>query len=215
MDKLENWGSKFALVTLAAKRAKQLKGGARPLVDTDSRNPLTIALEEIAAGKVTCVVSDADIVISAHVEPEVAELLAIPVETEVKAEVQAEELLAVPAEAASAVEEEEAEKKEEGAEAEPEEAEEEEDEEEEEPDVWHAALDGELASEEHPLGHDEEIQPDVEPDISGLAESSIEEAEPKPKAKRGRKARKSDDVDLAIESPLVEADAEESEEDTD
>lgn len=44
--------SKYALVILAAKRAKQLKEGSRPRVPTDSTNPLTIALEEIAEGKV-------------------------------------------------------------------------------------------------------------------------------------------------------------------
>ena len=44
--------SKYALVVLAAKRARQIKEGARPLVPTDSANPLTVALEEIAGGKV-------------------------------------------------------------------------------------------------------------------------------------------------------------------
>ena len=81
-DKLENWGSKYALVTLAARRAKQIKSGAAPLVDTASRNPLTIALEEIAAGKITCVVAYFDAVLVPTMAPEVAELLAIPLETE-------------------------------------------------------------------------------------------------------------------------------------
>jgi DNA-directed RNA polymerase subunit omega len=44
--------SKYALVVLAAKRAKQLKEGSRPRLATDSTNALTIALEEIAEGKV-------------------------------------------------------------------------------------------------------------------------------------------------------------------
>lgn len=44
--------SKYALVILAAKRAKQIKEGSRPRLATDSTNPLTIALEEIAGGKV-------------------------------------------------------------------------------------------------------------------------------------------------------------------
>ncbi len=44
--------SKYALVILAAKRAKQLKEGDRPLIGTDSTNPLTIALEEIAKGEI-------------------------------------------------------------------------------------------------------------------------------------------------------------------
>jgi|YNPNPStandDraft_1061719.scaffolds.fasta_scaffold00002_45 DNA-directed RNA polymerase subunit omega len=77
-DKLETWGNKYALVALAAKRAKQLKSGAPPLINTQSRNPLTVALEEIAAGKVTCRVPDTDFLPTTTIEPEVAELLAIP-----------------------------------------------------------------------------------------------------------------------------------------
>jgi DNA-directed RNA polymerase subunit omega len=37
---------------LAAKRAKQLREGAPPLVNIESNHPLTIALAEIAAGKI-------------------------------------------------------------------------------------------------------------------------------------------------------------------
>jgi len=40
------------LSNLAAKRAKQLREGAPPLVQIDSHHPLTIALAEIAAGKI-------------------------------------------------------------------------------------------------------------------------------------------------------------------
>jgi DNA-directed RNA polymerase subunit omega len=43
---------KFVLSNLAAKRAKQLREGAMPLVQVESRHPLTIALAEIAAGKI-------------------------------------------------------------------------------------------------------------------------------------------------------------------
>ncbi|MBX3111344.1 MAG: DNA-directed RNA polymerase subunit omega [Fimbriimonadaceae bacterium] len=43
---------KFVLANLAAKRAKQLKEGAPPLVRIDSNHPLSIALAEIAAGKI-------------------------------------------------------------------------------------------------------------------------------------------------------------------
>mgnify|MGYP005836080575 CR=1 FL=1 len=43
---------KFVLANLAAKRAKQLKEGAAPLVSIESSHPLTIALAEIAAGKI-------------------------------------------------------------------------------------------------------------------------------------------------------------------
>jgi len=43
---------KFVLANLAAKRAKQIKDGAPPLVRIDSNHPLSIALAEIAAGKI-------------------------------------------------------------------------------------------------------------------------------------------------------------------
>lgn len=42
----------FVLANLAAKRAKQIKEGAPPLVRIDSSHPLSIALAEIAAGKI-------------------------------------------------------------------------------------------------------------------------------------------------------------------
>lgn len=45
-------GSKYALVIAVAKRARQLREGATPLVESKSKNPITIALEEIAAGKI-------------------------------------------------------------------------------------------------------------------------------------------------------------------
>lgn len=54
--------SRYSLVILAAKRAKQIKEGAPVLIDTDSTNPLTIALEEIAAGKVTVIEAPGEIV---------------------------------------------------------------------------------------------------------------------------------------------------------
>jgi DNA-directed RNA polymerase subunit omega len=44
--------NKYALVIIAAKRARQVKEGMLPLVDIDSTNPVTIALEEIATGKI-------------------------------------------------------------------------------------------------------------------------------------------------------------------
>jgi DNA-directed RNA polymerase subunit omega len=46
---------RFVLSNLAAKRAKQLREGAPPLVQIDSNHPLTIALAEIAAGKIKAI----------------------------------------------------------------------------------------------------------------------------------------------------------------
>ena len=50
-DCLKNVESRFELVTLAAKRAKMLMKGAKPLVETDNRS-IVNALREVAGGKV-------------------------------------------------------------------------------------------------------------------------------------------------------------------
>jgi DNA-directed RNA polymerase subunit omega len=50
-DCLKKVESRFELVVLAAKRAKMLMKGAKPLVETDNR-PIVNALREVAADKV-------------------------------------------------------------------------------------------------------------------------------------------------------------------
>ncbi len=50
-DCLKKVGIRFELVILAARRAKMIMKGAKPLVETDNRSIVT-ALREIAAGKV-------------------------------------------------------------------------------------------------------------------------------------------------------------------
>ena len=101
---------RFTLVVLAARRAKQLREGAPKLIDTPSTNPLTIALEEIAAGAVTYQVPDHDEVPSRHAptletlpeiesaEAEAAEITAEPAPVDEAARVA--ELLRVPGETA-------------------------------------------------------------------------------------------------------------------
>lgn len=51
-DKCSN---RFQLVVAVALRSKQLKEGAQPLVDCGSQNPITIAMHEIAQGKIQIV----------------------------------------------------------------------------------------------------------------------------------------------------------------
>ncbi len=51
-DKLDAMESKYALVIVAAKRARQIKDGARKLTDSRSANSLTVSLEEIAEGAI-------------------------------------------------------------------------------------------------------------------------------------------------------------------
>lgn len=61
---------KFVLSNLAAKRAKQLREGAPALVQIESTHPLTIALAEIAAGKIKAIMhASADAVIDTHDVP--------------------------------------------------------------------------------------------------------------------------------------------------
>jgi DNA-directed RNA polymerase subunit omega len=50
-DCLNQVPSRFELVMLASKRARQLFKGAKPLVESDNRE-VVVALREIAAGKV-------------------------------------------------------------------------------------------------------------------------------------------------------------------
>lgn len=49
---------RFVLSNLAARRAQALAQGAVPLVEVESRHPLTIALAEIAAGKIKPILGD-------------------------------------------------------------------------------------------------------------------------------------------------------------
>ncbi len=42
--------SKFRMILLAAKRARQIQGGSKPLVHTAARKATRIALEELKAG---------------------------------------------------------------------------------------------------------------------------------------------------------------------
>jgi len=52
MKLVEGFDSNYRYVLVAARRARQLQNGARPVVDTHSRKPCRIAEEEIQAGMV-------------------------------------------------------------------------------------------------------------------------------------------------------------------
>lgn len=45
--------NKYTLVVLAAKRAREIMNGSTVLVETKSNKPVTVALEELAANKIT------------------------------------------------------------------------------------------------------------------------------------------------------------------
>ena len=60
---------RFVLANLAAKRARQIKEGAPPLVRIESSHPLSIALAEIAAGKIKPLLGEeAEAAIAEHPE---------------------------------------------------------------------------------------------------------------------------------------------------
>jgi DNA-directed RNA polymerase subunit omega len=52
MKLIEGFDSNYRYIVVAAKRARQIQGGAKPLIDTDSRKPCRIAQDEIGAGKI-------------------------------------------------------------------------------------------------------------------------------------------------------------------
>mgnify|MGYP000910286656 CR=1 FL=1 len=51
IDLLKDGESKYTLVMVTSKRARQIVDGAKPLVDTNSSKPVTIALEELLEKK--------------------------------------------------------------------------------------------------------------------------------------------------------------------
>jgi len=52
MDFPQNVDSKFRYILVAAKRARQLQAGARPLIQTQSKKTTKVAQQEVLAGLV-------------------------------------------------------------------------------------------------------------------------------------------------------------------
>ncbi len=48
----EKGDSRYTLVMVTAKRARTIIDGSEPLIETTSKKPVSIALEEVLAGKV-------------------------------------------------------------------------------------------------------------------------------------------------------------------
>jgi DNA-directed RNA polymerase subunit omega len=51
MKLMEGFDSNYRYILVAARRARQLQSGARPKVETKSRKPCRIAMDELTAGK--------------------------------------------------------------------------------------------------------------------------------------------------------------------
>lgn len=57
-----SFDSNYRKVLVAARRARQLQGGSHALVSTQSSKPCRIAQEEISAGKISYVKTDAPMI---------------------------------------------------------------------------------------------------------------------------------------------------------
>jgi DNA-directed RNA polymerase subunit omega len=58
MKLMDGFDSNYRYILVAARRARQLQGGAPPVIDTHSRKPCRIAQDEIKAGKVKWMIPD-------------------------------------------------------------------------------------------------------------------------------------------------------------
>jgi DNA-directed RNA polymerase subunit omega len=52
MKLMDGFDSNYRYILVAARRARQLQGGAPPVIETPSRKPCRIAQDEIKAGRV-------------------------------------------------------------------------------------------------------------------------------------------------------------------
>src|SRR5207247_2426166 len=59
MKLIDGFDSNYRYILVAARRARQLQGGAPPVIDTHSRKPCKIAQDEIKAGKVKWIIPEA------------------------------------------------------------------------------------------------------------------------------------------------------------
>jgi len=61
MKLIDGFDSNYRYILVAARRARQLQGGAPPVIDTISRKPCRIAQDEIKAGKVKWVIPETQV----------------------------------------------------------------------------------------------------------------------------------------------------------
>jgi len=55
---MDGFDSNYRYILVAARRARQLQGGAPPVIETHSRKPCRIAQDEIKAGKVKWIIPE-------------------------------------------------------------------------------------------------------------------------------------------------------------
>ncbi len=82
MKLVEGFDSNYRYVLVAARRARQIQNGARPVVEPHSRKPCRIAEEEIQAGKVKWEVPAAGSAAASPQSPEELQSRAVGGETD-------------------------------------------------------------------------------------------------------------------------------------
>lgn len=60
MKLIEGFDSNYRYILVAARRARQLQSGARPVIETNTRKPCKVAQEEIRAGKIKWMIIKAE-----------------------------------------------------------------------------------------------------------------------------------------------------------
>lgn len=58
MKLMQGFDSNYRFILVAARRARQIQSGARPVIETHSRKPCRIAQDEIKAGKVKWIIPE-------------------------------------------------------------------------------------------------------------------------------------------------------------
>lgn len=58
MKLMQGFDSNYRFILVAARRARQIQSGARPVIETHSRKPCRIAQDEIKAGKIAWVIPE-------------------------------------------------------------------------------------------------------------------------------------------------------------
>lgn len=58
MKLMQGFDSNYRFILVAARRARQIQSGARPVIETHSRKPCRIAQDEIKAGKIAWIIPE-------------------------------------------------------------------------------------------------------------------------------------------------------------
>ncbi len=58
MKMMEGFDSNYRYILVAARRARQIQSGAKPLIETQSRKPCRVAQDELQSGKIKWIIPE-------------------------------------------------------------------------------------------------------------------------------------------------------------